>query len=537
MKKRLLSMLLILSMSVLSACSGSNTAKEESSTAQGETRESAEESAAPGEKTFKDTIEIGLDVDADVIDPRKATNVTSKRCIEFVYDGLVELDANLEPQPSLAESWEQVDEITWIFNLRKNVKFHDGSDFTAEDVKYTYDCMLDPDFAAVGAANYNAIKEVTIQDDYTVTFKLSEPYAPLLAVMDLGIVPSDSGDKEDFGNQPVGTGPFKFSSWTKNDKITFEANADYWNGAPNLKTVNIHIIPENSTRVAALESGDVDLIHTPLTAEDIAVIKVNQDFTVYETSGLGLTMLYFNWNNEILADQNVRIALAHLIDKFTIATSIYNNTFTPAGSAILPNSWAYSDTITSYDFDQEKAVQILKEAGWTDSDGDGILDKDGKKLSLTLMTHSEDSTRIQTIEYIQNVLNGVGIDAKVETKEWATFFPMVQSGDYDIALAGLLNIYDPDKYLYGYFHSGSDSNYGGYNSPELDAYVEAARSSSDTAVRAENYQKAAQIINDEVMHDVVLYQSYCAIYTNKLQGYTPYASTSFRGLIYAELAE
>ena len=526
MKKRLLCFVLVIILVLLTACGTSNN---------GQSKNQSSNGNVTGGNVARDVIKIGLDVDSGTIDPRMANNVTTKRVIEFVFDGLVQLNENLEPIPMLAEKWEQKDDKTWVFHLRKGVKFHDGSDFTAEDVKYTYDTMLDPNFPAVGRSNYTSIKEIVVIDSNTVQFNLKHPYAPLFSVLDLGIIPSEADSIKDFGSKPIGTGPYKLLEWQKNSKVLFTVNDSYWNGNPKTKNIEIYIIPDNSTRIAALEAGDVDLIHSPLSSQDVERMKNNNKFTVYKTSGLGLTFLYYNQNSEILKDKDVRIGLAHLIDKETISSSIYHSLDTPATSVILPTSWAYSDKTTSYKYDESKGREILAKAGWTDTDGDGFLDKNGKKLSIKLSTHTEDPNRIQTIEYIQNLFTKNGIDASVTTNEWATFSSDMENGKFEIAMAGLLNIFDPDKYLYGSFHKEGGLNYQKYSNPEYDKLVEVARASSNREERAEMYRKAAQIINDDVPQQVLLYQAYIAIYSNNMEGYVPYPSGSFRSLINAQI--
>ncbi len=492
-------------------------------------------SAASGETTDQgvaDEIKIGLDLDAGTMDPRLSKDTSAARVIDLVYNGLVRLSDKLEAKPDLAEKWENPDPKTWIFTLRKGITFHDGTPLTAEDVKYTYESLLDPNFKAPYAKLYQPIEKVEAVDESTVKFTLKQPYAPLLSYLDLGIVPKHIGEKNDnsLASNPVGTGPYKMVKWDKNSKISFEAFDKYWEGEAKTKKVTYFIIPDNTTRVSALQAGDVDLVHSPLSPQDIKSVKDNSNFTVTQTEGLGFTYLNFNTTNPILSDVKVRQAIAHLVNKEEISNEIYQGMDKPGNSPLIPPSWAYTDSIKGPDYDPEKAKQLFAEAGWKDSDGDGILDKDGKKLTLTLSTHTEDPNRIQTVEYLQHEFAKAGIDTKVSTTEFATFSDNLMAQKFDIALLGWLSLVDPDRAMYSQFNSTSGNNYGKYNNPKVDELLEKGRATLDQSERAKIYQEAAQIVTDEVAYDVVLYQGYIAMYANKVSGFHEHPKGSLFGL-------
>jgi peptide/nickel transport system substrate-binding protein len=310
--------------------------------------------------------------------------------------------------------------------------------------------------------------------------------------MDHKIVPQSANDNPGFAENPVGTGPYKFVSWSKNSVIKLTANDSYFGGAPATKNIEVYTIPDNTTRVSALEAGDVDFIQSPLSPQDIPRMKENDKVVVYQTNGLGVTFVNFNHQSELLKDKNVRIALAYMIDKDTISKEIYQGMDTPANGPILPASWAYSADIKDYPYDPAKGLQILNDAGWKDTDGDGILDKNGKKLTIKLSTHTEDPNRVQALEFIQNTLNSNGIDAQVSTFEWATFSADMTAGNFDLAIVGLLNINDPDRGMYIQFHTGGGQNYGKYSYPEMDALLDKGRAATEQSERAKIYQQAAQ---------------------------------------------
>lgn len=481
-------------------------------------------------------LKVGLDVDAGTLDPRLARDTSAVRVADLVYDGLIRLSDKLEPLPALAEKWENPDPTTWIFTLRKGVTFHDGKPFTAQDVKYSFDSILDPSMKAPNAKLYEPIDKVEAVDESTVKFILKKPFAPLLSYLDIGIVPKHIAEQKDdsLSSKPIGTGPYKMVKWDKNSKIAFEAYDKYWDGPAKTKKITYFIIPDNTTRVAALEAGDVHLVHSPLSPQDIGRIKSNSNFNVVETEGLGFTYLNFNVTHPILSDVKVRQAIAHLVNKKEISEQIYQGMDKPGKSPLIPPSWAYSDDIKGFEYDPEKAKALFAEAGWKDSNGDGILDKDGKKLSLTLSTHTEDPNRMQTVEYLQNEFAKAGIEAKVATTEWPTFSANMMAQKFDIALLGWLNLVDPDRSMYNQFNSKSGNNYGKYSNPKVDELLEKGRTTLDQEERNKIYQEAAKIVTDEVAYDVVLYQGYIAMYSKQLSGFEAHPKGSFYSLKHAE---
>ena len=476
-------------------------------------------------------LRAGLDVDAGTGDPRLMNDTSAFRMAEMVFDGLVVLDQTLTPQPALAESWENTDPTTWVFHLRQGVKFHDGVDFTADDVVYTFTTILDEAFAAPYRANYAPVTSVTATDPRTVEFKLVEAYAPFLSYMDMPIVPKHIAEdaSKDFANKPVGTGAFKFVNWQRNSKIELTANADYWGGAPKLAGIEFSIIPDNTVRATALEAGDLDLIHSPLSPQDVENLKGVDGVTVSEQTALGYTYLNFNVKDPILSDVNVRRAIAHLVDKQTISSEIYQSMDVPGKSPLVPNTWWYAD-VADQAYDPAAAEQLLTGAGWA-KNGDGIWEKDGQTLTIKLKTHSEDPNRIQVVEYLQNVLTENGIDASVETTEWPTYIAGVMAHDYQIALIGWLRLVDPDYAMFAQFTCDGGLNWGGYCDPNLDTLLAQGRATADPTARAEIYNQVATTVVDQVYYSVLLYQGYIVATRDNVTGFVPNPSGSWKSLL------
>ncbi|MBN9333514.1 ABC transporter substrate-binding protein, partial [Devosia sp.] len=281
---------------------------------------------------------VGMDVDAGTLDPRLMRDTTASRAADLIYSGLVHITPSLEPVPDLAESWETPDPQTFIFKLRPDLKFSDGSPLTADDVVYTYTTLVNPDFNAPSRALYAPISAVEAVDPQTVKFTLSAPYAPLLTYLDIGIVPKalvEGGT--DIALNPVGAGPMKLVSWNRGSEIVLEANDAYWRGTPTIENVTLKIIGDNSARSQAFEAGDLDVIQSPLAPQDIERLKNDDRFGNVITAGLGVNYLNFNVKDPLLSDPKMRQAFAKLVDQATIVNDIYQGVDQEAHSVILPS--------------------------------------------------------------------------------------------------------------------------------------------------------------------------------------------------------
>ena len=462
--------------------------------------------AAP---SFAESVRLGTDVDAQTLDPRVMRNTTAYRAANMIYNGLVELDGDLRPTPGLALTWENPEPTVWVFNLRDGVKFHNGSDFSADDVVYTFETILDPELKSRWRSLYTPIKKIEAVDRLTVRVELSEPYAPLLSYFDMGIVSKayveGGGDN---ASKPIGTGPMKLASWARGSKIELEPNMAYWGGTPKSDGFTFVIVADNTSRAAAFEAGDLDIIQSPLSPQDILRLAKKGDIGKSIVGALGVTYLNFNNAAEHVGDPAMRRALSMLVDQNAIVNGIYEGVDEIASSILLPSHFPFTETIRQPSFDPAGAKKALADLGWSDSDGDGVLDKDGKALSIEIATHSEDPNRIQAVEFIQATFKANGVGATVAISDWPAFFQSVQSGQHQIALLGWLNLVDPDRLMFGQLSSGGGQNYGKYSNTDLDGYLSTGRSATELNDRIEAYRKAAEIISEEVPYYIISYQGY-----------------------------
>lgn len=479
----------------------------------------------------KASITIGLDVDAGTLDPRKARDTSAYRIADLIYDGLVSLSPDLKPQPNLAERWENPEPTVWIFHLRDKVAFHDGKPLTAEDVVYTYRTIIDPAFNAPLRALFTPIKSIEATDPKIVKITLAQPYSPLLSYLDMGIVPkhiAEAGSTLDLN--PVGSGPMRFSAWTRGSRITLAANENYWRGAPALKEMKLSVIGDNTARAQAFEAGDLDFIQSPLSPTDIRRLEKNDKFAKAITSGVGVTYLNFNTGDPVLADPKLRRALAMAVDQTTIVDKIYEGVDKVATSVLLPSSWSYSTTVKQPGFNLAGAKAALAELGWKESGG--ALMKDGKKLSITIATHSEDPNRVQTLEYMQTIFASIGVEAKPRISDWPSFSTgYVQQSQHQVALLGWLNLIDPDRLLYAQLHSDGSLNWGKYKNPDLDKLLDEGRTALDINARKAAYEKAAEIVARDLPYYIISYQGYQAFYSKALGGYAVNPRGNLRSLV------
>lgn len=468
------------------------------------------------------TVRIGTDVDAASLDPRTLRNTTDYRVLDLLYDGLVRLNGDLLPEPNLATKLEQVDPTTLLVTLREDAKFHDGTPLTAEDVVFTYTSIRDPKLASNAASLFAPIETVEAVGTHQVKFTLSKPNAPLLSYMDIGIVPKHAVEAgQDLSNKPVGTGPYKLASWTKGSEIVLEANADYAGGAPATDKIVFVVLGDNTARAQALEAGDLQMIMTPLSPDDVTRLAADDRFTHTKLPGLTMTYLGFNTQSPAIADPAVRRVVGMLIDQDVIVDQIYGGLDIPGTSVLMPsNSWVYSPDIRQPTFDMEGAAKALADLGWT-AGSDGMLQKDGQKLTIRLSTNSEDSARIQTIEYIQNVMQQVGIDAQISIADFPAWIADVRAGNYDIALLSWVNLVDPDRGTYSHFTTTGATNWGKYSNPVVDEALEKGRTSLDQQERIEAYHQAARALAEDLPYYVLSYTGFDAFASKQITGGEP----------------
>lgn len=453
--------------------------------------------------------------DATSLDPHFITDIPSANIIHGkVYETLVAFDRDRKIVPLLAKSWEQKDELTWTFTLNEGIKFHDGEDFNAEAVKATFNRILDPATGSPQRDKLSMISEVVVDDTYVVTLKLKNPYAPLLSILasQEGSIISPkaiTGSADQLATNPVGTGPFIFESWKSGQAITLNTNKDYWGTVPKIDKVTFKIVPEDSTRLAMIESGEAHIAdQVPVT--DIARIENSSTMNLFRTEGLAVEFIGFNVKDSLLSNVKVRQAISYAVDREAIISGIYNNVGTLANSAMSPKVIGYSSETKAYDYDVVKAKQLLKEAGI----------KEGTKIKLLTSDRKE---RINMAEVVQSQLKGIGLDVEIQVMEYGAFISEITKEQHQIFISGWGNATgDADYNQYNLFHTasmGAPGNHFYYSNPEIDKLIEEGRTESDQATRNDIYKKAMQLELDEAVYIPVRNYEHLAVYSNAVKGF------------------
>ena len=501
MKKKPFKMLLIALLAIsmfLAGCSGN-------SNETGGSKEPAGDGEA-GPK--KDTLVYGRGGDSASLDPISTTEGETYRVTENIFETLVtygEQDTTINP--GLAEKWEVSDDgLTYTFNLRQGVKFHDGTDFNAEAVVFNFNRWMNgnadmfPYYTMFGGYKNDeghVIQEVKAVDEYTVQFVLKRQQAPFLknlAMKPFGIASPAAVEKygEQFRNNPVGTGPFKFVEWKQNDSITLEKNPDYWQeGLPKLSKVIYRVIPENTARLNALVNGEIDIMDG-LNNSDEATVLANDQLQVLERPSnnvgyIGMTVTRKPFDNKL-----VRQAINHAIDKQAIIDAFYGGKAEPAINPLPPSLEGYNDQIKDYEYDLEKAKALLAEAGYADG---FEIDLWAMPVARPYMPEAQ-----KVAEVIQESLSQIGITANIQSVEWATYLEKAANGEFDMFMLGWTGDNgDADNFLYTLLDKDSigSNNHSHYSNDELHDILIEAQTETDQAKRNELYMKAQEIIKED----------------------------------------
>jgi oligopeptide transport system substrate-binding protein len=434
------------------------------------------------------------------LDPALSTDVPTGRAVGYVFDGLTKFTPDAKLEPGLAERWEvSPDGMTYTFHLRRGVKFHDGTPFVARQVVRSWQRVLDPAvrggrgwplYPIRGARDYaegrgQGISGLTAPNDSTVVIALTEPFAifPKLLAMPVAAIVPDSVPAN-FGERPIGTGPWKFAEWRHDDYLLFARNADYWDGAPKADSLRARIIAEPSTAVAEFESGNVDVLMIPQGEAEQWQANEERKRLLQSVPALQLIYIGVNTTRGPLADRRVRQALNHAVDVNTIINSLVSGRGRRAVGVIPPTLEGADTTRTAYGFDVNRAKQLLAEAGHPNG------------IDVELWTPTT-PIYVRIAEAIQGYLTAAGIRAKIVQRESAAAREAARKGQTDLILKDWYADYpDAENFLYPLLH-GANKGVGGnvsfYGNAEFDRLVSTSRREQDAGRRAQLYRQADSI--------------------------------------------
>jgi peptide/nickel transport system substrate-binding protein len=472
---------------------------------------------APQSNTPPNTLYVALEAEPPELDPNLSSAYVDRQVMASLYDKLVDIDENGEIVPMLAKSYDVSDDgKVYTFHLRDGIKFHDGTEFNAEAVKYNLERYQEED--SVRSTEVEPIESVEAVDEYTVRVTLSEPFAPFLAVLTdrAGIMASPKAIEENNGRiskDPVGTGPFKFVERVRGDHITVEKNPDYWReGLPKIDKIEYRGIEDENVQYQNLQSGELDIIDSiPLV--EFKELQESGDYNVSIEPGLGYQGVFLNVTQPPFDNKQLRQAVYRLVDRDAIVKAVLRGVGGEAGnSPFSEQSWAYSEKSDSYpEPSVEEAKKLLEEAGKPDG------------FSFTLKTDPSPINQ-QIGQVIQNNLKPAGIDVKLEQEEFGTLLDDSTNGNFQALFLGWSGRIDPDLNIYDFTVTNGDFNDSGYSNPEVDKLLNEARTTSDRARRKELYGQVMEILHEDVPYVYLYHNNQTTDFAMQptVQGFEPY---------------
>jgi peptide/nickel transport system substrate-binding protein len=534
----ILSTILLTTSLALTACGGGEKAKETAGTGSKSEQAQAQKGG---------TLIFARGGDSTTLDPQNSTEGETTRVTQNIYDTLVEYKKDsTEIEPALATQWESSpDGKTWTFTLREGVKFHDGTEFNADAVKFNFDRMMDEKnpyhvggnfdyfpsmFGAFKGQPGAVIKDVKVLDKYKVQFILNQPQAPFLANIAMAFFAIESPEaikkyKDKIGEHPVGTGPYKFveGSWKRNDTITVEKNKDYWGGEPKLDKIIFKVIPDNTARLTALKSGEVDLVDG-LNPSDATTIEADKNLTLYKRPSMNVGYLSFNTEKKPFDNPKVRQALSMAVNKSGLVEAFYSGLAVPAKNALPPSIWGYNDNVKDYEYNLDKAKKLLAEAGYPNG---FETDFWAMPVSRPYMPQPQ-----KIAESIQADFAKIGVKTKIVSMEWATYLKKTKNGEHSMALLGWTGDNgDPDNFLYVLLDKDNAKppaaqNISLYKNDKVHELLIKAQTTPDQKVREDLYKQAEQIIHDDAPMVPLVHSTPILASSSKVKGYVPHATGS-----------
>lgn len=436
---------------------------------------------------------FALGGEVSILNPILSTDTTSSAVEGTIFSGMTRINEKLEVIPDLAKAWKvSKDGKVWTFYLRKDVKWHDGKPFTADDVVFTFKAILNPKVNSVRRSDYiidgQPIKFDAI-DNYTVRARLPKPFAPFLVRSGMSVLPKHLLAGKDintaaFNRKPVGTGPFIFSEWVTGNHLKVVRNPNFYRGKPKLSEIIFKIIPDANAQLVALEAGEIDEAGIP--PKDYSRMKKAKGIKVYEFDSLVYTYLGLNMADSKFADKRVRQALAYATNKKQLVNLVLKGLGSAAYAPSAPISWAYSDKVAKYPYNPEKAKALLKEAG-------------AEKLEFTILVNQGNKEREKAAVILQQQYKKVGVKVKIRILEWSALLKIINAPkgpkDFEAIIMGWSLGLDPDAY--SIWHSSQyprGFNFIDYDNAKVDKLLRLGRVTMDKTKRKKIYGQIWQQI-------------------------------------------
>ena len=498
------------------------------------TKQESVNSRPPEEKppAYGDILVRGDIGDASNLIPILASDSASHNIAGMIYNGLVKYDKNMNIVGDLAESWEiSSNGLVITFHLRKGVQWHDGKPFTSADVLYTYQATIDPKTPTAYAGDFLKVKKVEAPDDYTFRATYDKPFAPALISWSSAILPRHLLAGKDItqsslSRHPIGTGPYKFKEWVAGQKIVLVSNPDYFEGQPYIDGRMTRIIPDTATMFLELRAQNIGMMGlTPLQyTRQTENNLFKNNFNKYRYLSFAYTFMGYNLKNPLFADKRVRQAISYAINKDEIISGVLLKLGKPANGPYKPGAWAFNDKVKVYNYNPQKALALLNEAGWKKTGSDGLLKKDGQPFVFEIVTNQGNETRQKCAEIIQRQLKEIGITVKIRVLEWSAFVTdFINKRRFDAVILGWTIPLDPDAY--DVWHSSKTApeelNFISYNNPEVDEMLEKGRSTFDPKERKKYYDRFQEILAEDQPYTFLYVPEALVIINKRFRGIEP----------------
>ncbi|MDI3533891.1 MAG: peptide/nickel transport system substrate-binding protein [Thermosediminibacterales bacterium] len=479
------------------------------------------------------SINIGLTSKIESLNPLMTQNKENEELINLVFDGLVKPDENLLFQPAIARKWEVSENgLDWTFYLRDDVYWHDGFHLTSQDVIFTFDKVFAEGENSTWKEKMSNIANYYAFDEKTIKIELYQPDASFLSIMTIKILPQhlletgeeNSGKLEEaFSQKPVGTGPYKIQNWDhQKNIIELTANDNYYLKRPYIDKIIFKTYEDIDSLRNAFDSGEIDIL--TIEPSDWALYQEKEKVEIYEYPRLYYDFMALNLSGKpaFFKDINLRKALIYGIQREKILQEVLLGRGFTINSPIPSISWAFNPNLIEYRFQPEKAAELLKQSGWSDTDNNGILDKNGIQLEFELLVNEENQNRYLTALQIKEDLKKLGINVKIRLKPWLQVKKQIMSHNFEAALLGWELKPDPDlEYAFSSKKIRDGLNFVSYKNPEIDRITAKARITVDINKRKALLFKAQEIINDELPYIFLFTHSRLLAANEKIKGIIP----------------
>lgn len=420
----------------------------------------------------------------------------------LIFDGLTDHNEDNEIVPGLATSWEYDESTaTYTFHLKEDIQWHDGKNFTAEDVQFTLEAIMNPENESEIASNYEDIEDIKVIDKHTITFTLKNPNVAFLEYMMIAILPKHLLEGEDMQESnyfkfPIGTGPYMMKEWDEGQSITLVKNKDYYKGSPKIDNVVFKITQDDNVQSLQLKAKELDLaLVTPTLAQQF---KKDNNFTVHTMETADYRGILYNFNSPFWQENRELIkALNYAFDREAMLNTAILGEGEVAYGPLQKNKYN-NETVEKYDYNPEKAKALIEAAGWK-MGKDGYYEKAGKRLSFELTTNENEQERIDLANIASQQLKEIGVECIVKITS------NIDWQNQDANLIGWGSPFDADDHTYKVFGTEKGGNYSSYSNSDVDNYLTSARQTADEAERAAYYAKFQQALAEDPAFSFFVY--------------------------------